>query len=95
MKYDNKKPNLLEGEPWFLIRGRDVFAVDSLREYSKLAAEKSSKHPPKSPESISLMRHALQILKVAERFMDWQEANPDKVREPKPEPKGDPHGKAE
>jgi hypothetical protein len=88
MKYDNRMPNLLEGEPWFLIRGRDIFAVDAIRAYVDLAAKRSSSHhEPTSPESTALMQHALQILKVAERIDNWQQDNKDKVREPKPEPR--------
>ncbi len=83
MKYDNKKPNLLPDEPWFLIRGRDVFAVEAIKAYADLAAKESSSHT--GERSDNLMKHALQILKIVERFMDWQDANQDKVREPKPE----------
>ena len=85
MKYDNKKPNLLPDEPWFLIRGRDALALDAIGAYADLAAKESSKREPMSPEGIALMQHALQILKIKEQFMDWQDANQDKVRMPKPE----------
>jgi hypothetical protein len=88
MKYDKRQPNLLPGEPWFLIRGRDVFAVDAIRAYADLAAKRSSSHhEPATLESTALMQHALQILKVAEHIDNWQQDNPDKVREPKPEPR--------
>ena len=91
MKYDDKAPKLLEGEPWFLIRGRDIFAVDAIRAYGDLAAKKSSSVASESTErSDNLMKHALQVLKIAERIDNWQQDNADKVREPKPEPRGKP-----
>jgi hypothetical protein len=90
VKYDNKMPDLLEGEPWFLIRGRDVLAVDSIRAYANKAVEASSKTNGDIDRANALTRHAVQCLQIAERFMDWQHANPDKIREPKPEPRKKP-----
>ena len=64
MKYDNKKPELLEGEPFFLIRGRDVFAFDAITAYADLAAKESSKQTDREL-STAMMQHALQCLKIA------------------------------
>ena len=85
MKYDNKKPDLLPDEPWFLIRGRDVFAPDAIRAYADLAAKESSKLCHSQEESTVIIQHALQCLKIAERFVDWQDAHKEQVRMPKPE----------
>lgn len=91
MKYDNKMPNLLPDEPWFLIRGRDMFAVDAIRAYADLVAKESSKFVHSQDQATAIMQHALQCLKIAERFIDWQDSNKDKVRLPKPEPKENTH----
>ena len=91
MKYDNKQPDLLPNEPWFLIRGRDFFAVDSIRAYADLSAKESSKHAGQIGDD--LMKHALQILRIAERIQNWQQDNKDQVRFPKPEAKEPPHAR--
>lgn len=89
MKYDNKKPNLFPDEPWFVIRGRDALAVDAIGAYANFAKEAADRENDGN-KSNALFRHALQCQQIVHRFLDWQSANKDKVRMPKPELR---HGK--
>lgn len=84
MKYDNKKPDLLPDEPWFLIRGRDALAVSAIVAYADSAKAAADKEPDAEKHN-ALFKHALQCQKIASLFLDWQGDNKDKVRMPKPE----------
>ncbi|MCI0420756.1 MAG: hypothetical protein L0312_16270 [Acidobacteria bacterium] len=58
------------GEPWFAVRAQDKLAVEVVREYARQLLEHC------------LIDESNDIRAMADRFEEWQNANPDKVKMP-------------
>ena len=86
MKYESVNPleKLHSGEPYFFLRAQDRLSLvaiyayrDALKEASARAFIDGTQH-----ESDELIKGALGVLRVIEKFYEWQDANPDKVKLP-------------
>lgn len=60
---------MLDGEPVFVLRAQDQVALSTLEEYYHRAFDAHAKN-------LTRVRHA------KERFREWQEKNPQKVKVP-------------
>ena len=85
-KYEGINPleKLGIDEPFFMIRGQDRLSVQAVTAYSHLLQVESDKATVRGEEELakSLQEQSLEVVEFAHRFLDWQEANPDKVKFP-------------
>jgi hypothetical protein len=85
-KYEGVNPleRLHPNEPWFFIRAQDKLSTDAVVAYSHLLQRESNRAILRGEHELaqSLERDAAEVVSFAHRFMDWQEANPDKVKLP-------------
>ncbi len=85
-KYDGVNPleRLGKDEPFFIVRGQDLLSVEIVKAYSHLLQRESDKAAADGNYDLaeSLSIDAVQVISVAHRFLDWQAANPDKVKLP-------------
>lgn len=72
MKYLNQNPldKLHPGEPYFFVRAQDIHALETVRGYA------ASLHDAGDYAGCN------EVHKIADAMMDWQKANPDKVKHP-------------
>jgi hypothetical protein len=86
LKYEGINPleRLHLGEPWFFIRAQDKLSVDAVIAYSKLLQIESNKAAQEGKDdlAVSLSIDAAHVMNFAHNFLNWQEANPDKVKLP-------------
>lgn len=72
MKYQRDTPigtHLIDGEPFFLLRAKDLLAIPTLVHYSRLA----NTNAPEVAAGVSA---------VTVEFAEWQARNPEHVRLP-------------
>lgn len=85
-KYQDENPllRLHKDEPYFFLRGQDRLSVETIMEYSRLLERESWKARGEGNEVLarSLSDQSTQVAIYAHSFMDWQEANPNKVKLP-------------
>lgn len=85
-RQDDQNPldRLHPGEPWFLIRGQDRFAVGAVAGYAEglaLAAyELEERGDPEAAAHLHDMEG--QVRQVVEGIRSWQDDNPDVVKTP-------------
>jgi len=80
----NPLERLHRGEPYFFIRGQDRLSVAAVIEYSHLLRYESTNALLRGDENLSdsLKKQADEVLSYAQKFKEWQQANPDKVKIP-------------
>lgn len=85
-KYEGINPfaKLHPNEPWFFLRAQDRLSVDTVIAYSKLLQIESNSAAQRGEDdlALSLANDACQVMCFAHKFVDWQQANPDKVKLP-------------
>ena len=85
-KYQDVNPlsKLHEGEPFFFLRAQDRLSSDTVIAYSKLLQIESNSAAQRGEDdlALSLANDACRVMCFAHKFLDWQQANPDKVKLP-------------
>lgn len=85
-KYADINPlsKLNPGEPWFFIRAQDKLSPAAVAGYSHLLKKEANKALIRKEFDLadSLYEQSDEVLKFAEKFIDWQQENPDLVKFP-------------
>lgn len=69
-------PPLFDGEPVFVFRGQDVFMPHVLKRYRSLLRENTDFSVPEA------LAHYEAVDKFVSEVIAWQEAHPDRVKNP-------------
>lgn len=85
-KYQNVNPltKVHEDEPWFFIRAQDKLSVEAVMAYSQLL-NKASNRSIANGDIVTgefLQQQVNEIIALAHKMLDWQEAHPDLVKYP-------------
>ena len=85
-KYRNVNPleKLRDGEPYFFLRAQDKLSPEAVEAYSNLLKRESDKARSEGNGELadSLLKQALGVLAVVNKFMDWQDDNAQYVKMP-------------
>lgn len=85
-EYQNLNPikQLHPGEPFFFIRAQDKLSVDAVINYSHLLSREANRALLAGDKELhdTLAEQSAEVVLYAHKFMDWQDANPDKIKFP-------------
>lgn len=86
MKYEGRNPleKLREGEPYFFLRAQDKLSTEAIRAYGNELKRESDKAFAVGDNATAknLFKQSLEMFRVIERFMDWQDDNEQFVKLP-------------
>ena len=80
----NPVKELHPNEPFFFIRAQDKLSVDAVIAYGRLLQREANKAALAADNDLhkTLCEQSAEVMVYANKFMDWQEENPDKVKFP-------------